>query len=107
MQNKWISIKDKLPESGQQVLIYWYDEPYEVHQVHLLSYFKKGDVMDISVDYTEESPDNKIKALEDGFYLYDGNWRKHADIITHWMPLPEFPKKECSKLQKKELKNRR
>jgi hypothetical protein len=105
MQNKWIGVKDRLPESGQEVLVYWYDKPYEVHQIHMLSYFKKGDVIDNIIDYREKSPqkrlldtlfnpNNEIKAPEDGFYIYDGNWRKHADIITHWMPLPEFPEQE-------------
>lgn len=105
MQNKWISIKDRLPKSGQQVLAYWYDKPYEVHQIHMVSYFKKRHVMDTFVNHTEKSPqkrlldtlfnpNNEIKAPEDGFYIYDGDWRKHADVITHWMPLPEFPKED-------------
>lgn len=105
MQNKWISIKDRLPESGQEVLVYWYDEPFEVHQMYILTYFKKGCVIDTFINRAEKSPEkrlldtlfnpeNEIKAPEDGFYIYDGDWRKHAYIITHWMPLPGFPKKE-------------
>lgn len=107
MKSEWISVKDKLPdggEYGQEVLIYYDDIPYEVHQIGILTYFKKGDLMefDISTNIRNDelrlldsimNPINEITANEDGFYIYEGDrgWRKHADIITHWMPLPDPP----------------
>jgi len=105
--NSWISVKDDLPESGEEVLTYYFDEGYDIHQISILDYFRKDEVMDEVVDYSIDSPElrlldslfnpaNQIKAPEDGFYIYDEaeatHWRKHADIITHWMPLPEPPK---------------
>ena len=43
------------------------------------------------------NPNNEMKASQDGFYIYDSagseeaRFRKHADVITHWQPLPEPP----------------
>lgn len=102
MQTNWISVKEKLPESGQEVIVYYHDEPAEVHQVYLATYFKKGGLIDSLVDYSEKTwekrllntlfnPKHQLKAPEDAFYIYDDGWRKHADVITHWMPLPGPP----------------
>lgn len=102
--NMWIKINDRLPESKQEVLVYWCDKPFgNLDQIHLLTYFKKGD--EISWNFNDEitNPEirllsglfseNKILAEEDGFYICEGEThRRHADIITHWMPLPNPPK---------------
>ena len=42
---KWIRTKDKLPESGQEVLTCYYDETSERNEIGILTYFKMGDVM--------------------------------------------------------------
>ena len=110
----WIKIKDELPESKQEVLVYWCDEPFgNIHQIHLLTYFKKGD--DIGWEFKDEianpearlldaisNRNNRILAEEDGFYICEGEThRRHADIITHWMPLPKPPKIFLDELEKK------
>lgn len=102
----WISVKERLPESGEAVLTYYFDEGYDIHQIGIHDYFRKDAVMDESVDFSIASPEERlldtlfnsnrqIKAPEDGFYIYEGArekpWRKHADIITHWQPLPTPP----------------
>jgi hypothetical protein len=103
--NNWIEIKEKLPESGQEVLVYWWDTGYDIHQIHTATYFIKGYVMDTVIpnkyDMPEKNlldalfnPENEIKAPEDGFYIYDyirDGFRKHADVITHWQSLPKPP----------------
>lgn len=106
----WINIKDGLPTSDENVLVYWYDAPFGIHQIAMVRYFTKGAVMDNLVDMDEPStakrmmdwlfnPDNEIKATQDGFYICDGDgreiWRRHADCITHWMYLPAPPKEDA------------
>mgnify|MGYP000933557816 CR=1 FL=1 len=102
-QNRWIDVKGALPESGQDVLIYFYDGTYEMHQIYIVTYFRQGDVMDnlvSDIDGTEAeiildtlfNPKNAVIAPVDGFYIYEnGCYRRHSDVITHWMPLPEPP----------------
>lgn len=107
--NGWVNIKEKLPESGQEVLVYWWDNGFDIHQIHTATYFKKGGVMDTVIpnkyDMPEKNlldalfnPENEIRAPENGFYIYDyinkerDGFRKHADVITHWQPLPKPPK---------------
>lgn len=103
--SNWISIKDQKPKSGEDVLAYWW-EP-DIHQIHMVTYWRKGDVMEYVMmgdhkcpgknllDVILENPKNAFVALEDGFYIYEGErfrpWRKHSDCITHWMPLPNPP----------------
>jgi len=102
--NMWINVKEKLPKSRQEVLASIGPEEYDIE---ILTYFKKGDVQDFSFSKDIKNPllklkdalfnpQNEIIVPEDGFYIYDNvtgeaAWRKHADIITHWMPLPKPP----------------
>jgi hypothetical protein len=110
--DKWISVHDELPESGQRVLTYYYDNSFELHQIDLLEYHEKGSVMGTKSDRdpnhtTKErlfntlfNNDYDIVAPEDGFYIseYDENgdvcYRKHKDCITHWQLLPQPPKED-------------
>ncbi|MGS0745583.1 DUF551 domain-containing protein [Syntrophomonas erecta subsp. sporosyntropha] len=107
---RWIEVKKELPVNGQEVLIYYFDRDFGIHQMSIVTYFKRGAVMDTAIpnkyDMPEKNlldalfnPENEIKAPQDGFYIYDSagseesGFRKHADIITHWLPLPEPPEK--------------
>ena len=73
--NKWISVKDKLPDLNQRVLIYV--------NSNLNSKFNS-----IEIGYPEDCQYEDIKII----------WN-HQDFcswtdkeVTHWMPLPELPK---------------
>jgi hypothetical protein len=99
---KWVKVTEELPDSGQEVLTYYFDEPFEIDQYNLLQYFREGDVLDDAPLHPDlENPEErlldaifggrKIRAKEDGFYFIEDGYRKHADCITHWMPLPETP----------------
>lgn len=110
--NKWISVKDKLPEDGQEVLTYYYDTVAERDMVLLLNYFEKDAVMYTKIDRdsrktkaqrmlnTVFNSELEVRAREDGFHIFEWDergdtcCRKHADIITHWMPLPAPPEVE-------------
>lgn len=107
---EWISVKDRLPESGERVLVYWYEANIDLHQMALLEYYRKGDTVDNETLRRDgETPEQFLLSLlrggrgeravaEDGFYIYGADattglcrWRKHADCITHWMPMPDAP----------------
>lgn len=80
---KWISVKDRLPEDGEDVLVYYADD------FHItVGYFESNNVR-----YYIESDGSK-------FCTYDG-WETEIPWapkgrVTHWMPLPEAPKQEPS-----------
>lgn len=111
---RWIPVAERLPDSGQPVLVYWYEPDYEVHQTHICEYYRKGDVVEDEIDLMGDTPDERLldvvlggrgnKIIEqDGFYIFDCvdgtgmcKWRRHSDCITHWMPLPEPPEKGTS-----------
>ncbi len=63
-KSKWISVKDRLPEEGERVLIYRIGEPLSI---------------DYMIDLTPKPP---IWAC-----LYEDEMYK----VTHWKPLPEPP----------------
>lgn len=83
---EWISVKDRLPEFGEQVLWYciikWMPEykGVSIRQDSLLNH-------KIPVEF-----DGSFYCLNDesDFLAYDGDY--HDEVATHWMPLPEPPK---------------
>ena len=70
--NEWISVKDKLPEDCDCVLIW--SKGYEPITA-ALNYSKEGEPLFWRVlDWDESETTHRL------------------DICTHWMPLPEKPK---------------
>ena len=65
--NKWINIKDKLPEIGRSVLIYY--SPWEGGTIQVAKLDRDRLTFDIC-----------------------GEFNVGVGIVTHWMPLPESPK---------------
>lgn len=65
--NQWISVKDRLPETGKSVLIY----------------YPKWDGDEI-----------QVAKLEGDGMMFDicGEFNIGTGVVTHWMPLPEPPK---------------
>lgn len=101
----WISVKDRLPEDGEHVLVVC-----EIHPIGRASrkyvceafYTRKFSISDVSseddiaYDYNEEDDEYYLK---EGWYECVHNWDEYSsiiidDFVTHWMPLPEPPKED-------------
>jgi hypothetical protein len=67
---KWISVKDRLPDENEIVLLYF--------ELNGIKYIEKGW---LDPDYA--------KGLEAfGMHM---TFEEYQDKITHWMPLPKYP----------------
>lgn len=76
---KWISVKDRLPDTEGEYLcisgdfIYIFEFAKDLYKVD---------------KYTFDNRKGKS-----GFYEFDGEWGYYEkERVTHWMPLPELPK---------------
>ena len=73
---KWISVKDRLPEEGQDVLV-WYHGSYDV------TYLQKVKPVKL-----QPPQFNNVEMFEWCFYDFE-------DVdVTYWHPLPAPPKEE-------------
>lgn len=78
--SQWISVKDRLPEAEQEVLVIsrgWGDRLLYVGQ------YKKMEA--------QTSPLTGITSKESDWLLWGWSYMKKPQV-THWMPLPEPPK---------------
>jgi len=94
-ENKWISVKDKMPNPEIPLLVYGLNEYKKGRRLRacwIPQYYMSTDESEYegTPDYNEE---------KDEYYWPQGwyEWNEHEDIhflidfdITHWMPLPEF-----------------
>lgn len=116
----WIDVKDRLPKSGQDVLVCISLGKYiDDVDMEILTYYNKGDRLEQDSEYLQDpklTPDERLLeaifdtfendyAPADGFYIYDdvdgqgSKYRLHRDdLITHWRPLPKSPKNERDNL---------
>jgi hypothetical protein len=70
---EWISVKDRLPEQNKYVLTYNFNTTWSLNgngsKCQILAYVE----------------------IDDGIYVFLSECGTSYDI-THWMPLPPFPK---------------
>lgn len=97
---KWIEVENELPETGRMVLVYYknsYDKIRRVTAFYARRFCFEATLEDeCEIEYNED---------DDNFYLMPGwyeridNWAEYSSVfihegrVTHWMPLPEPPKK--------------
>jgi hypothetical protein len=114
-ETKWYPVKERLPESGEEVIAYYwnaYDEDDGFPTCVICTYHKAGDILENEMPYKERVAvsmgkatgierlfsllfeTRNVPAERDGFYFYDVNseglmeWRRHNDEITHWRRMP-------------------
>lgn len=102
MEKDWVKVEERKPLSGQTVLAFYYDADSELEQFELVTYHEVGSVLGIKLCRCESKLETLLKnildaeeviAEEEGFYFTeygeDGGieFKKHADIFSHWKPL--------------------
>ena len=65
--SEWISVEERLPEVGKEVLVYWRNTSQKAEHFELTHY------------------------TGDHWYLLDNTGRPWIEVVA-WMPLPESPK---------------
>ena len=80
---KWISVKDRLPEEDGKYLVF--EQNNGRTNTSILRFAKDARKVD-RYDFKSR--------WENAWYEYDSEWGHYTvDSVTHWMPLPEMPQK--------------
>lgn len=85
---QWIPVEEELPPKGMEVLAWGITKPVEKGKLSFCDVFYSWRMDHKPLFYDEVD--------ENGFCLYSlGSRSDHRGFkITHWMPLPEAPRKE-------------
>lgn len=92
MADRWISVKDRLPEELVPVIVVWVNRCPPSYYADIKDVPFSGTAVFYGGNWYWESPTCVDMLSEYGRYEF-GLVDKQVDI-THWMPLPEPPKGE-------------
>jgi len=96
-QPQWISVEDALPEYCTPVLVFCANANYKHDGLKTIvaSYQSGNDLFETSeiFDLEDDAVDSWI--AETSMFDDEYGGRLINDGVTHWMPLPEPPTKEC------------
>ena len=88
-QNKWISVKDRLPKHQQVVLVY---KPVPSNTGYLVAYFIDSKKMNEELEKTAFVHECVDIAKNPYYFASREQQRFTIKDVTHWQPLPAPPK---------------
>ena len=100
MKNKWISVHDKLPGNGVDVIAYY--KNVHGYSVQIIGHYMRRWTEESNCDECNDEYSEEL----DGYFLIEGwyervnNWDDYDSItvhegdVTHWMPLPMPPNED-------------
>ena len=106
---KWISVKDRLPENEQDVVICaerrHYSNPNRFIRIVAKAFYTDGkhDTEHTAYAWNNDYIDMEYDDENDAYLIPEGWWESIeygeefsavSDFVTHWMPSPEPPKEE-------------
>jgi len=100
--SEWISVEERLPESGENVLAYYTNSFSKGRRIRAEYVAPKSreaewECADPDTQCVEHDEESDCFYLTAGWYELMDNWDEYSSIavtegvITHWMPLPPPP----------------
>lgn len=100
----WISVKDRLPESGEKVIARLQSRTFQIHwTTTILAHIGEHEKTTDDDDWRDCECDTEYDEKNDCYWISEcwyevnvvddnPNWIIDSDYnVTHWMPLPTFP----------------